>query len=99
MEGCDRAALQHPQHAVGVERPLGVLREVVVLLDAPAELGDRDDLLITEHRAQRLLLRERALARAAIGAVLDDQVLVVNLAAADRQRGLFHDVAVGRDRA
>ena len=99
VQGGDRAALQHPQRAVGVERPLGVLREAVVLLDAPAELGDRDDLVVAEHRPQRLLLGEGALNGAAVGGVLDHEILVVDLAAADRERGLLDDVAVGRDRA
>ena len=95
----DRAALQHPQRAVGVERPLGVLRSAVVLLDAPAELGDGDDLLVGEHRPQRLLLGEGALTGAAVGGVLDDQLLAVDLTAADRERRLLHHVAVRRDRA
>ena len=68
-----------------------------MLLDAPAELGHRHDLRVCEDRPQRFLLGERALLGAAVGGVLDDQLLVVDLATAYGECGLLHHVAVRGD--
>lgn len=70
-----------------------------MLLDLPAEARHSDHLLVAEDRLECLLLGEGACLRAAVGRVLDHELLVVDLATADRERGLLDDVAIGRDRA
>ena len=92
----DRPRLQEPQSAARIERPLGVLRSVVVALDPPPELGDRADLVIGQHRARGLHVVERALHGAAVLVRIDRELFAAHLARDDRQQRLVDDVAVGR---
>jgi hypothetical protein len=99
VERGDRAALQDPQGAVGVERPLDVLGCAVVLLDAHPQLGDGHDLTLIERRARPLLTGQLPRAGPALLVELDRELLVVDVAAPHVQRrGLLDEEAVGRDR-
>ena len=93
----DRARLDHPQSAVGVEAPLGVLRAAVMALDRQSGPAQQQNLLVVEHRGQRLAVIEAAAHRAAVRERLDRHLLDVHLAHEDRQGGFVDDVPIGRD--
>ena len=76
----DRPALKHPELAVGVKGEFSVLRRAVVLFDRATLAGNRDYLVVGEHRLVRLLFSGRPRGGSTVSRRLDDELLVVHLA-------------------
>ena len=95
----DGPRLQHPDLAVGIKRPLGVLRRPVVPFDPDCDLRKLTHFGVIEYRTHRLLCRQLTPGGPTTVGRLDHEFLRTHLARDDRHRLLLDHISVRRDAA